>query len=408
LKSTTIVDPILDTLNEYTNQWKKTIYMGPYAALIGPSTSGKSRLLMEMSQHICVVYICLRPTNSTGLPPRSALAEHILHTTAGYKTYYTTLLAGIFQVVANFFSGQNPTENIQDRLKKWNDYTEVASLGTLDIEKRTQTQFTADVLEEMRKFIIRPNATLAGTVAAMRDSTKFIAPSSSMRVLLALDEARALLQTPGPSDEISFFRIFRRTIREIPTGMGIFILLVDTTSYVANFSLKSSSFDSSARYKFEGENRLYDPIYQISSFDAMVPSNPPQSWEELVSPERLFKYGSPIFGAYFRDATSEGQLPLVIYGAILELALYKLRGPTEPAESTQPAMIKPQAFAFLGPTIQPRINGASHLHTELIASHAAHCDYISPGCDLVMSNYPSQFTLAAAAGDHLRDDSTCI
>ncbi|KNE88780.1 hypothetical protein PSTG_17795 [Puccinia striiformis f. sp. tritici PST-78] len=74
--------------------------------------------------------------------------------------------------------------------------------------------------------------------------------------------------------------------------MGIFILLVDTTPHVANFSIKST-FDSGARYKFERENRLYEPIYQIASFDAMVPSDPPQCWGALVSPERLFKYGSP-------------------------------------------------------------------------------------------------------------------
>ncbi|KAH9448458.1 hypothetical protein Pst134EA_027768 [Puccinia striiformis f. sp. tritici] len=42
LHSQVIVDPILDTLNEYAIEWNNITYMGPYAALIGPSTSGKS------------------------------------------------------------------------------------------------------------------------------------------------------------------------------------------------------------------------------------------------------------------------------------------------------------------------------------------------------------------------------
>ncbi|POW18615.1 hypothetical protein PSHT_05580 [Puccinia striiformis] len=296
LQSPVIVDPILDTLNKYAMQWNNNIYMGPYAALIGPSTCGKSRLLMETSQHIC-----LRPKDLPGFPPRSALADHILHTAADNEIYYTSLLASIFQVVANLFRSQDPAENMQDRLKKWNDYTEVASLGTLDFAKRTQEKFTADV----------------GTTR--------------------LDEARALLQSPTRANGITFFRIFCRTIREILSGMGIFILLVDTTPHVANFSIKST-FDSGARYKFERENRLYEPIYQIASFDAMVPSDPPQCWGALVSPERLFKYGSPISGAYLRDAHAERQSTEAIYSA--NGIGFLNAGPIEPAECTRPGLIK--------------------------------------------------------------------
>ncbi|KAI7937961.1 hypothetical protein MJO28_014881 [Puccinia striiformis f. sp. tritici] len=286
LHSPVIVDPILDTLNEYAIEWNNSIYMGPYAALIGPSTSGKSRLLMETAQHICVVYICLRPKDLPGFPPRSALADFILNTAVTDETYYTSLLACIFQVVANFFSIQHPDGNMTDRLKKWNDYTEVASSGSLDIANPTQEKFTADVVKEMQNFLTGPPANLQKAAKDMANSTKFINSRSSIRVLLALDEARALLQSSIPDND-TFFRIFRGTIHNIPTGMGIFILLVDTTSHVANFSIKST-FDSGGRYKFERENRLYEPIYQIASFDAMVSPDPPQSWGALVSPERLF------------------------------------------------------------------------------------------------------------------------
>ncbi|KNF03271.1 hypothetical protein PSTG_03536 [Puccinia striiformis f. sp. tritici PST-78] len=201
LHSSVIVDSILDTLDKYAMQWDDNIYMGPYAALIGPSTCGKSRMLMDMLQHICMVYICLRPKNLPGFPPRSALADHILHTAADDEIYYTSLLASIFQVVANLFRSQDPAENMQDRLKKWNDYTEVASLGTLDFAKRTQEKFTADVVKEMQKFFTRPAATLRKAAIDMANSTRFINSRSSIRVLLgSMKQGRFSKAPPAPME----------------------------------------------------------------------------------------------------------------------------------------------------------------------------------------------------------------
>ncbi|KAA1072573.1 hypothetical protein PGTUg99_020250 [Puccinia graminis f. sp. tritici] len=420
LRSEMIVSTILQKLDEYSKQWKTPDYYAPYAALIGPSMCGKTRLLMEMSQHICVIFICLRPTDSTGYPPRSALADTLLKKDAGNsETYYNSVLAAIFQVVADFFNRQNRDMikegrfmTKQERLKEWNDYTQVASLGSLDRTRRTQEAFKKDVEAELKK---SPDTTLHEAVRAMSESTEFITnpdqelikSGHSLKVLLALDEARALLKTYTVDSEQSRFRTFGRSIRNIASDMGFFTILVDTTSHVAaNFSL-GSKFDPSARYDFVGEDQLFAPIYEIASFDAMVPTEPPRSWRELVSPERLFKYGYPIFGAYYRDAIAEKQKPEEIHNAILELAHFKLLGPTEHTQSSR-IVTKAQAFAFLGPAIQPRINGAYHLNRELIASHSAICDHISPGCEMVMSNYPSQFTFAAAAMKFLKDERKLI
>ncbi|WAQ85152.1 hypothetical protein PtA15_5A726 [Puccinia triticina] len=94
--------------------------------------------------------------------------------------------------------------------------------------------------------------------------------------------------------------------------------------------------------------------------------------------------------------------PAEIYKAILSLAGLKLLGPTG---LTQPGILtRAQAFAFLVPTIQPRINGALYVNAELIACHAAHCNHIFPDWDAVISNYPLQFTLAAASLNVLQDE----
>ncbi|KNF03289.1 hypothetical protein PSTG_03556 [Puccinia striiformis f. sp. tritici PST-78] len=400
LRSDIIVQPILKTLNDYTKKWKPSDYDAPYATLMGPSMSGKTRLVMEMSQHICVVHVCLRAPDSdgggsrlqdfTGYPPRSALAEHILmEDRKDINAYYKSLIASILQVVANFFNQQDPGMKKKDRLKAWNDYTEVASLGTLARSDRTQKKFTGDVLEEMEKPRLRNYNRLNEAVIAMSNSTQFINTGSSTRVLLAFDEARALVRIPGPYNEISLFDTFRHTIRNIAPDKGFFAVLVDTIFPVADLSI-ASQWDPCPRYDLVRQEEHFAPIYEIASFDAMVPTEPPRSWEQLVSLERLLNYGFPIFGAYFRDALAEQQDPYQVYEAILRLAHSKLRG------AARHSLTKAQAFAFLGPTIQPRIKGAFHLNAELIGAHAALCDHISPGCDMVFSNYPSQFTFAAA------------
>ncbi|KAH9470009.1 hypothetical protein Pst134EA_007274 [Puccinia striiformis f. sp. tritici] len=114
LKPDLIVDPILKILDGYAKQWEKPQYFAPYAALFGPSTSGETRLLMEMSRRIYVVFICPRPREMTGCPPRSALADHLLPTSVrDISPHYYSLIASIFQVVANF-----PTNKILLRRKK--------------------------------------------------------------------------------------------------------------------------------------------------------------------------------------------------------------------------------------------------------------------------------------------------
>ncbi|KAH9470008.1 hypothetical protein Pst134EA_007273 [Puccinia striiformis f. sp. tritici] len=74
---------------------------------------------------------------------------------------------------------------------------------------------------------------------------------------------------------------------------GGFAALVNTPSHGANFNLPSK-FDPSARHGFERADMLVAPIYEIASFGVMVPFELPRPWEELVSSERLFNYGSPI------------------------------------------------------------------------------------------------------------------
>jgi hypothetical protein len=48
------------------------------------------------------------------------------------------------------------------------------------------------------------------------------------------------------------------------------------------------------------------------------------------------------------------------------------------------------------------------MSSELFSSHAAHCDYISPGSDLIICHYASQYVLASAAKKALENEEILI
>ncbi|WAR54093.1 hypothetical protein PtB15_3B603 [Puccinia triticina] len=327
-------------------------------------------------------------------------------TVADLTNYYESFLIAIFEVVTEFFSKCKGTPN-EELLKQWFNYNCPKNLQPEEV-----TDFSKAVSKKIDhhygSFQKNPNnkasILLKKAVADMFTQTEGIHPS--FNVLLAIDEARALLSSPKKiPNEFSFFRNFRRALQHIPPNKGFFTILADTTSQVANFN-PAPKYDPSARGGLEKGVRLFDPIYQISSLDVLVPTNSPTSWNELTSAARLVNYGTPVYGAYWRDAQAESMNRSEVFSHIISLAQSKLLCSNQlplPQNLTEY-----QALALLGTTIQPRLSGTLHLNSELVSSHAAHCDYISPGRDLILANYPSQFILASAANRTLADKEMLI
>ncbi|OAV86909.1 hypothetical protein PTTG_29667, partial [Puccinia triticina 1-1 BBBD Race 1] len=99
LKSDTILKPLLEKLRKQAAMWDENNYHSPYTSLVGPTTCGKTRSLGKLSEHVCVVYICLRNKDSDGQPPRSALASSMTpDTVADLTNYYESFLIAIFEV----------------------------------------------------------------------------------------------------------------------------------------------------------------------------------------------------------------------------------------------------------------------------------------------------------------------
>ncbi|KAI9617310.1 hypothetical protein H4Q26_013179 [Puccinia striiformis f. sp. tritici PST-130] len=400
LREDTIVEPILKCLSDYSKKWGSTIYLAPYTALIGSSMIGKTRLLMQLSKTICVVYVCLRPPSSSGLPPRSVLADEMQ--LANKKVpellvHYYRLLAAIFDVVAEFFSGQTGDHDEKQRLSEWHDYN-FQSGGDLATRVRdTMKQFGQEESEASKAFQEK--------LEKLEFSTRFIS-NPELKVMLAFDEARALIALESNDDQkLSYFGALRRILSKIPPNMKVFTVFTDTTSHVSNFCPTLCN-DSSARPPPDSLE-LYPPIYAIGTFDSKVPPSRPKTWNDLLSPPRLFSYGIPFFRIYV-DTVKEPPNSLtseVIVANVSKMAIGKLLC----IPLRLDALTEGQKFALLGCTIQPQIHEASKLNSELVSSHMAQCLYISPTRERFISEYPSQFTLSMAANNFLAEhDSRLI
>ncbi|OAV90332.1 hypothetical protein PTTG_07335 [Puccinia triticina 1-1 BBBD Race 1] len=400
LRNDQIVKPILECLSEYAKNWKPEKYLAPYTALIGPSMSGKTRFLMQLSENICVIYICLRPHKSTGIPPRSVLADEFqLEMNAPeILVHYYRLLAALFDVVSDFFSTRTSDHNEKQLLLEWSDYNHQHG-GKLATQVRR-------AMEKIGEEGPAASAAFKENLRKLATSTSFIS-NPGLKILLGIDEARALVeQGSGDAQNLSYFRALCRVLSKVPTQLNFFAIFTDTTSKVANF-LPALQNDPSARPLPDSEEdskELYAPIYDIATFDLKVSSSPPETWDELLSPRRLFSYGTPFFRIYVEtvEKPPRSLKPDVIAENVRKMAIGKLL--CFPCSSD--ALSKGQIFALLGCTIQPQIFEASRLNSELVSSHMAHCLYISDTRERLISEYPSQYTLSMAANYFLAEDDS--
>ncbi|OAV96636.1 hypothetical protein PTTG_06051 [Puccinia triticina 1-1 BBBD Race 1] len=392
LRKEIIVKPILKSLSNYAEEWVSTKYLAPYTALVGPSMCGKTRLLMELSKSICVVYISLRPRGSTGEPPRSVLADEfqLCHKSVyELAAHYYRLLAAIFDVVAEFFSRQYAGREEEDRLLEWYTYNHEFG-GYL-------TSRVRHTMEELGKNEWSASAALTKKIEKLERSTRFI-KNPKLKVMLAFDEARALVdQQTREAESLLYFDVLRRVLSEVPSNLGFFAILADR-------SLTMADYYPNLRTEFGaptlGPKELYEPIYAISTFDSKVPPSPPTTWDELLSPPRLFSYGTPFFRIYAEGAEKKGIPYYRIATTVQQMALNKLLAMPRPSQELSESNV----FALLGCTIQPPMHKAGKINSELVSSHMAQCLYLSPPSARVISEYPSQFTLSMAANQYLASE----
>jgi len=394
-----IVTPTLKTLTEYAAQWNPNKHKAPYTSIIGPTMAGKTRLLMELAKYVPVVYICLRPLHSTGQPPRSGLASEFLPSESNrdMNKYYLCLLAAIFKTVTAFFKMQTKSSALNNQLTAWFDYS-------FQVDDTPKAEFDTSVQNEMQKIqndhqTCKPEdhqklISFLSKAAKEMSSSIPLRRGKSLKLLLAIDEARNLLVPKDQIKKNSYFRLLRQALAFVPEQQGLFSVFTDTSSQVANFS-PSLDRDPSLRLPNQG-HKLFAPLYKISTFDLNIPPAP-SSWDELLSPRRLSRYGCPFYGLYLENASQVEEHPDV--GTITTIATAKLMCRAE--VPTPQDLSDSHCFALLGSVIQTRLSLHSPINSELVSSHAAHCLFIDQSREMIISDYPPQFVYASAANNLL-------
>ncbi|KAA1105711.1 hypothetical protein PGT21_016406 [Puccinia graminis f. sp. tritici] len=402
-----IVDPTLQTLQKMARQWTPDEYLAPSTSLVATSENGKSRLLKELSRHTCVVYICLRPKDATGYPPRSEYPGGLLLDSKcpTLQTRYEELLCAILHTVADFFSAQEPGSR-QERLERWILYSFPQTNRSGDPPFWTEVARKMDEISSRsaRLTAYEKDAQIWEALSRMKESTQFIG-QDDLRVLLAIDEASELFASYSSSPDLSFLSIFQGALQRIPSHSSeFFSILADTKSLLSTFHPTSPYYINHpySRIGKHKHKKLFDPIYEIPTFDLHV-TDPPTDQQQLQSAFRLLSYGSPFWRVYANEAKRKGLADDEIIQGLTQYTLQKLlstSGQSVPAGSLSDS----QVFALLGSTIQPSTLGASYLNAKLISSHGAQCVHLDPSQLELISGYPSQFILSSAANQYLASD----
>jgi hypothetical protein len=146
-------------------------------------------------------------------------------TVAGMQVNYTRLLAGLFDVVADFFSRQNAGDNEEKRLVGWFPYNQQSGD---DLVMRVR-----DSMKQIAQNLPGASAVFTRKLEKLQTSTSFIS-NPDLKLLLAFDEAPALIEMETSHVQKTIL-LSRALSSIIPDTVFAWILcnLTDTTSRIA-------------------------------------------------------------------------------------------------------------------------------------------------------------------------------
>lgn len=219
-----------------------------FMAVIQGSGSGKSRLVNACAQQEYVIYLCLRPSDSTGFPPPSRIANTFLNlpiapnTRAENQEQFSKFFAAVFRAVAAVAKKQLSPMSPPDF---WN--------CTADVR--------GNLLANEIALSLKGGPHLLNLPAAIKAASVALTNNSNARFVIVLDEARQMLRG---TDDNAFFIEWRRWLADLALELQqhLFFLLLDTSSTVSNFYTTSTIDDPSARIN-EGKKILFRPFYEL-------------------------------------------------------------------------------------------------------------------------------------------------
>lgn len=284
-----------------------TLYVAPYVAVVGPSGIGKSFAVKELAtkHQRYVVYINLSSVDSQGYPKRSGLANTI----AGFSGLDIDTCGKAWKNLINLLRLEakiNHEVNISPHNFFYSQATDQGYMAGLASDLPDMEQFKTDMGEEILQNFekARRERLLNHLPRDQMGSAAFfnITSTASLKCIICIDEARALLDAAGNN---RVFRAFRHGARDV-SDRDFFAVLLDTTSHVANFS-PTALVDPSQK-SVPKPVYIFEPIYSINTYDAFAESEPcvVDGTEETC--RSIFKLGRPLWGAYLEHGLNLGQI----------------------------------------------------------------------------------------------------
>ncbi|KAL3663870.1 hypothetical protein V7S43_011282 [Phytophthora oleae] len=222
-------------------------FKAPYVAVAQSSGFGKSRMILELAVkamtdkdlNMRVLYMCMRPQNSTGYPKATTSLYQWLFPDEAEESDIVKRLQAIFHYATEYWD----------------------TVQTQWLEVFTDTMAAADVAKALEKTRERQEV--------KKTSNPDHKPSNRL-VLVVIDEARNVFS--NPSSGLDRFRMLRHALVSANDGVGdegqIFGVLVDTNSRIADLSPPATLDPSSRRDDDTGSFTLFPPFVLTHTMDA--------------------------------------------------------------------------------------------------------------------------------------------
>jgi len=284
-----------------------------------------------------MVYVNLRKKDSSGIPPRSTIADKLCtfpDEQTGFSTY-VSFICSVMNYLAEFkgdkkdwleaHTGDNQKDVWDTVEKKMIDIQKIIRRKNLsDEEVRVSIKITVGDYWNSLKTKLHNNQKLKGKSSELVDSEE---PESKVLLLFVFDEAKVLTEKITDRSKTDY-ECLRHALAALPTyasGGRVFGIVTDTASKISNFAPVVHR-DNSYRVR-KTRMALYLPFYHIATLDTfMSEDTEPHTLNQVASPQYFFRYGRPLWGGLLKVKDSSTNKYILTPEEILEIAKSKLIG----------------------------------------------------------------------------------
>ena len=285
-------------------------YAALYTSIVNASGIGKSRLLSEMSLHRAnVMFCCLRPLESSGIPARSLFASELLRIGENKSScFYIERFCSYFVAAFTVFNKYDCPSVLEQQKEGYEMELKIEfELQFIHVRKMFTDSERPKSLKNIQGSLKDPN--IGESLAVLSKWRKMLSDYISLHLqpkvadadkmnFFVFDEARAFISDSSDLNHTLFSYLrYSFSFLDAAAGINMFMgILLDTLSRVSDF--QPSDYDASMRIPGKG-TKLLDPYFAINTNDLYftgidlekltiaISSNDVTSYQEAALPRSI-------------------------------------------------------------------------------------------------------------------------